>query len=449
MDALDKVDILRIGAASGVGFAALVLAGAAFARIPTRAIYAAALLLGAGAATAWALFVLDPTREIGIAAAGVTAAALVAVAAIGVRRGAIRARDLEAFAKTAEARLQKVIERDAEERAAELERVLARARAESLSVIADEERRIVEERRATIAEREDVAAHELGEALAETQRRVELRLKEWGEDLGRAQGHLTDQLQRLAERQRRLIEEAEERLAADAERVQSESEGQRAALVKLREELGHATEQAIDTARGELDAHTAERRQALNELTERLHRRERELHEKVEREEAEAIQRIQGAFVDVERRLVERLERVVDKTTAHHADTAALQFAEAVKRSREDAGQRLARELDRAVEAFTREAETVISERLSNVGQTAAQRLDRRLAETDSAIAGRRDELISALELRLSAAEQELRQRLAELAADGEAQRGILEARLFDLQRRIDSANAHAEALER
>jgi hypothetical protein len=208
--------------------------------------------------------------------------------------------------------------------------------------------------------------------------------------------------------------------------------------VKLREDLQRATEESIATGRAELDTHAADRRRALHELGERLRRREREIREAIEREETEALQRIQAIFADVERRLVDRLERVVERTTTQHAEAAALQFSDTNKRSREEAARRLTRELDRAVEAFTKEAETVISERLSNVGDAAAQRLDRRLVEAGAAIDRQRDEIVGALEHRFAAAEDELRQRLEGLAADGEAERGILEARLHELSRRID-----------
>jgi exonuclease VII large subunit len=167
----------------------------------------------------------------------------------------------------------------------------------------------------------------------------------------------------------------------------------------------------------------------------------------VEREQAEALQSIQSTFSDVERRLVERLERVVDRTTAQHVDAAALQFADAIKQSREDSARRLTRELERAVESFVHQAESLMSERLANVGQAATQQLDRRLATAEAAIATRRDEVVETFEQRLAAAEQELRQRLDDLAADSTAARDVLDARLFELQRRLDAALAHAQAL--
>jgi hypothetical protein len=414
------------------------LAFAARDRAPRAVLWAISGLIGAGAITAWVAFALTPDRDLAAAAGGLTASLLAALAALGVQWGVARALRLANSVAAAGETLQSIIDKDATDRAAELERVLARARADSMSLLADEERRIAEERRAMVAERERVAGQELTDALGATQRRVEQRLVDWGEDLERAQGHLADQLQRLAARQKRLIEEAEERLGADAERLESESEAQRAGLVKLREDLQRATEAAIATGRAELDSHANDRRRALHELGERLRRREREIREAIEREESEALQRIQAIFADVERRLVDRLERVVERTTAQHAEAAAIQFADTIKRSREDAARRLTRELDRAVEAFTKEAETVIAERLSNVGDAAAQRLDRRLVEAGAAIDRQRDEIVAALEVRFSAAEDELRQRLEGLAADSEAERGILEARLHELSRRID-----------
>jgi hypothetical protein len=443
-----EVDILRAAFAVSLVLAACAIAGAALDRLSRRGILWIVGVLGAGATAGWVVFGLDPKSALATPAAGLTVSLLLGMGAIGIRRGIVHAAKVDREIELAKRRLAEIVARDADERAAELERVLARARAESLSLIADEERRIVEARRAAIAEHEQNASHELSAALADTQRRVEQRLAAWGEDLERAQASLADQAQGFAVRQRRLIEEAEERLAADAERLESESDVQRKALVKIREEVERATEQSIANARAEIEAHTVERRQALNELAERLRRREQELRDVLEREQSEAMQSIQSGFSDVERRLVERLERVVERTTAHHADAAAAQFSDAIKRSREDSAKRLARELERAVESVSQRAESAMSERLANVGKSAVQRLDRRLTEADAAIASRRDEVVAALEQRVAAAEHELRQRLEELAADGEAERGVLEARLFELQRRVDAALAHAQTLE-
>ena len=445
---MHEVDAMRALFAAGVVLAAVAITGAVLERVSERVLYAIVGVLGAAATTAWVLFALDPSTGLGVPAGGLTLCLLVAVGAIGVRRGIHHARRVEREITRAEARLAAQVGQGADERAAELDRVLARARAESLSIIANEERRIVESRRDAIAEHERATSRELSDALAETQRRVEQRLAAWTEDLERAQVNLHEQLQRLAARQRRLIEDAQERLASDAERLESESEGQREALVKLREEVAGATQRSIELARAELETHSVERRQALTELTERIRTRERELREALEREQSEALQSIQSMFTDVERRLVERLERVVERTTAQHVDAAAMQFSEAIKHSREESARRLARELERAVESFIHQADTLMNERLQTVGQSAEQRLQRRLADADASIAARKDEVAVELEQRLAATQHELRQRLDDLAADSEAERAVLEARMFDLQRRLDAALAHAESLE-
>ena len=252
------------------------------------------------------------------------------------------------------------------------------------------------------------------------------------------------QVAQLAQRQRQLISDAETRIAADAERLEAESEQQRASLVKLRDDLARAIQEAIVTGTSELDAYAAERRRVLHEVNDRMRRRERAIGEQIQREETEAVQRIHATFADVERRQVEQLERILGRTTGSYADAAAQQFSDAIRSAREDAAQRLSRELDRAVQAFAREAERVLGEQLSQVGDAGAQRLDKRLNQVAAGLERQRGEAIARFEERLAAAEQELRRRLDLLAADAEAERAVLEARLHELARRIDEAHARA-----
>jgi hypothetical protein len=225
----------------------------------------------------------------------------------------------------------------------------------------------------------------------------------------------------------------------------AESDTQRAALVKLREDLQHSAEETIAASHADLEAHAIERRRALHELNERLRRRERELRERIEREESDAVQRIQAIFGDIERRLVERLERVVERTTAQHAEAATVEFTEAIKRSREDSARRLARELDRAVAAFAHQAQGLLNERLSTVGEGATQRLERQLTDATATIERHRDQLVAGLEQRLLAVEGDFRRRLEDLAADSEAERGVLEARLHELSQRIEQTLGQAQ----
>ena len=144
----------------------------------------------------------------------------------------------------------------------------------------------------------------------------------------------------------------------------------------------------------------------------------------------------------MQRKQVERLERIVARTTSTYSDEAAQQFAAIVKSGREDAGRRLSRELDRAVEVFAREAEAVLAERLAHVGDAGAQRLERRLDEATDALERRRDERLGALDERIVGLEADIRRRLEELGADADAERAVIEARLQELLRRVESAAA-------
>ena len=110
-----------------------------------------------------------------------------------------------------------------------------------------------------------------------------------------------------------------------------------------------------------------------------------------------------------------------------------------MKTGREDAAQRLSRELDRSVEVFAREAETVLAERLAHVGDAGAQRLERRLTDATNALERQRDEWMSALDGRIAELEADVRRRLEDLGADAEAERAVLEARLQELVRRFDA----------
>ena len=53
-----------------------------------------------------------------------------------------------------------------------------------------------------------------------------------------------------------------------------------------------------------------------------------------------------------------------------------------------------------------------------------------------------RDEWTSALDRRVAELEADVRRRLEELNADADAERGVLEARLQELMRRLDATSA-------
>jgi hypothetical protein len=439
---VDLVQIAQIVFAAAVVLAAATLFGAAADRLPRRVLVGAAALLGTAMVAAWIVYGLRTKSSLAVVAAGITLAFAAELAAVRLRDLMRAARRVDEQLSRAQGRLSSLVAREADERSAELERVLARARADSASLLTEQERRIAEERRAAAGERSRVSTDELGEALVAAQQQVEARLQAWRDDLERAQRGVTDQLAQLAQRQKQLISEAETRIAADAERLEAESEQQRVGLVRLRDELTRATQETVEAGSTDLETYAAERRRALHELNERIRKRERQLTEQIEREETDAKQRIHASFADVERRQVEQLERILNRATASYSDAAAQQFTDAIKAAREDAGTRLSRELDRAVQAFTREAQGVLAERLAQVSHTGAQRLEKRMEQVTESLDRQRVEAIAEFETRMTQSEQELRRRLDTLAADTEAERAVLEARLRDLARRIDETLA-------
>jgi len=430
--------------AAGIGIAALAVVRTAGRNLARRTLLALALLELAAALAAWFFFALrdQHERELAVAAGGLTGCLLAVFAAILLQRAFERSDAVDQHLVDAQAQLRALVDREVEERAAELERTLARARADSVSQLVDEERKIAEEHRREFAERERDVGASLTEALTATQTQVEQRLAGWAQDLDRAADATKLRIAELAQRQKRLLSDIEVRLAADADRFAAESDELRASLQRMRVELDKSLGDTLSAAQAELEAHAAERRRALHELDERLRRRERELVELVQREEGEAAQRIKSGFEDVQRRQVEQLQRVVERASVTYSDEAAQQFATLVKSSREGAAQRLSRELDRAVEVFAREAEAVLAERLAHVGDAGAQRLERRLAEATAALERQRDERLGALDSRMVELEAEIRRRLEELGADAEAERAVIEARLQELLRRVDSAGA-------
>jgi len=433
---------MQIVFAVSAGVAALILLGVAFDRIRRRLLVALAVFEGVVATAAWVGFGLRPGTNTATAAGGITVAFVAQLAAVKLRELLRASRRVDDQLARAQGRINSLIAREAEERNTELERTLTRARADSASILAEQERRMAEERRAAAAERARVAEEELGKALTSAQQQVEVRLVAWRDDLERAQRGVADQLAQLAQRQKQLIAEAEARIATDAERLEAESEQQRASLVRLRDELARASQEAVAAGSTELEAYASERRRSLHELNERIRKRERQLTELIEREEADATRRIQAGFADVERRQLEQLERILSRASSSYADAATQQFADAIKSSREAAAVRLSRELDRAVQAVGREAQTVLADRLAQVGDAGAQRLERRQAQVEAGLDRQRTEAMEAFEARLLQAEQELRRRLDTLAADTEAERAVLDARLRELAKRIDETLA-------
>lgn len=431
--------LFEIGFAAAAGVAALLLALAAFRKLGAWAITGVAAVIAGGAVAGWTMWLLRDERELALAAAGLSACALAAAGAVAVRLALRRAEDFEAHLAAAQDALKEQIDAEAAGRASELERTLARARADSVSLLQDEQRKLAEEHRAEFLQRQREIAAELTESLTATQASVEQRLTAWAQDLERAAEATKARIAELGQRQKQLLSDVELRLTADADRLAAESDEQRAAVARLRSDVEKALEDALGAAHAEVESHAAERRRALHEVDERLRRRERELLERIEREEVDAAARVRAGFDDVVRRQVEQMERIVERATTTYSDEAAQQVSALIKTSREDAARRLSRELDRAVEVFAREAEAVLAERLAHVGDAGAQRLERKLQDATNVLEQQRDEWLNALDTRIRELEADVRRRVEELSADAEAERAVIEARLQELLRRVDA----------
>ena len=354
------------------------------------------------------------------------------------RKRAQRITDVEAELDRARDELTQLIREESAARAAEVQRVMARERADSISRLQEEERRIAEERRRTVVEQERKAIAELGVGLGEAQQRVAEKLAGWSAELERTKQSLTSELAKLRERQQTLVAEAEARIEADREKMDEVGDFQATAFTRLREELQRAADEAAATVRADLETHAAEGRRTVDEMNQRLKARDRRMAERIEREEVDVVKRVQARFADVERRQLESLQRATDQAGGRFAEAAALQFDTAVKSAREEAARRLARELDRAVHMFAREAESVLAERLAQVADSGTQRVEKRLRQVTAGLERQRDEFIGTLQRRLSQLELELREHMRGLADEAEAERAALDRRLQELARRAD-----------
>src|SRR5262249_46182426 len=147
-------------------------------------------------------------RELALAAGGITVCAFATFASLIVEWALMRASATDAYVAAAQARLQDLFDAATVERAAELERTPSRARADSISLLADEERRIAEERRTVFTHRERELSASLTQALTDTQAQVTHRLNEWRRDLDRSADATKERLAELAERQRQLLSDA-------------------------------------------------------------------------------------------------------------------------------------------------------------------------------------------------------------------------------------------------
>jgi len=316
----------------------------------------------------------------------------------------------------ARARLRAAVDDELRERENELQHTLSVARAETSALLAEEHRRLADERRDELVRSEQRVLTELSGKLISAQKQIETKLIAWTQDLERVREGLAMQLARLEQRQRQLISDAESRFAAETERLVSDTEDHRTALTKLRQDMERQIKEAVEEAANELETHGAERRRALHEVADRLRNRERNLAEQIEREQTESTRKVSEAFSDVERRLVDQVERSVSREAARLTEAAAVEFNSAIRTTREDAARRLSRELDRAVDSFTRQAERLLGEKLAELGDSGGNRIERRIQNVTDVLEQRQHEFFTALEQRMEKAEASVRERMGRLA---------------------------------
>ncbi len=223
--------------------------------------------------------------------------------------GLERTRRLERELERARTTLRSEIDSEVRSRVGELDRILARARADSSSQLAEQERALAETRRHSIAEAEQSLKETLAQMLAKTQLDVEERIESWQSDLGRSEATISREVSELVRGVQAMVQETRARIKADGERVSAESGEHRAMIARLREEMSESIEQALAGNQDELEKFANERRRAIQEIAERLTRREREVMERVEREETEIQRRIQAGAAEIERKQLEQLQR--------------------------------------------------------------------------------------------------------------------------------------------
>jgi hypothetical protein len=274
---------------------------------------------------------------------------------IALRKARSAAAATSRLVAEARASVREAVAEETAAHAEEIRRVLVRERAETASVLAAEERRLTEERRAAFAEREQRTGDALADQLARTERRVDERLRSFTDDLDRAQRHLEAQLTALGNSYRQSIAEVEARLEAESAELGSTADEQRKTVLRLREELERAAGQAVTEALDELESQTLERRRAIDEITERLRQREHAVAESIERAETDVRARLDVVLVEWERRQNERLGRVTEREVERHAQIAMQALDDRFREAREEAATRLQRELERAVELMARE----------------------------------------------------------------------------------------------
>src|SRR5262249_15812618 len=183
------------------------------------------------------------------------------------------------------------------------------------------------------------------------------------------------------QRLRQRIADVEARVATESDELNATIDEQRAASVRLREELEAGARDALARALDELQIQADDGRRTIQELNHRLRHHEHAVTEQSDRAESEARPRIELAFAELERRQVEHLERALAREIDARSEAGALEFENRMRAIREEAADRLREELDRISESFLRRADGLIAAELQQAVNVATQRLDDRIVQ--------------------------------------------------------------------
>ena len=437
-----ELTVLRLVFAASVALAFFALILALLGLRLRRLQLAFSAVVGAAMCAAWVAVGLSPSTDREVAAGSITAALAACLGAYALTLGFERARRLDRELERGRSQLRAMVDKEVSTRGEELEMILARARADSASLLTKRERELAEARTHAIAEAERATGERLSQSFAAIQKDMDDRIASWKHDLAQTERTLETDVAELLRKHQALAQEAATRFRAESQRMTAESEEHRATILRLRTEIREAAEQATLATQADLESEGNERRRVLNDISERLRRREGELLEKIELEEVEAQRRIQAGSAEIERRQIEQLKRVLERASDSVSEAAAAQFEEATKVAREEAAHRLNRELDRAVEAFSRQAQTLLVERMRILSEGAESRMEKRLEQSIGELNQRADRMWSAVEKRVAELELEIRARLDTLAVETESKRTTIETRLHDLHQLLDESGS-------
>jgi DNA-binding Lrp family transcriptional regulator len=444
MKVVSAVSAFQIVFAASIVLAAIALFAAAYGRGLQGAGIVLASVIGLAATVNWIVFAVQPDRTLATSAGGTTGAFIASIGALAMMIGLKRGRQIDRELERGRAQLRAMIDTEARQRSGELERILARTRADSSSQLAEQERGLAETRRHALAEAEQTMHERLAQMLTEAQHETEERIVSMRGDLERAENVLSREVSDLLGKLQGFVRDAKSRIESDGERITTESDEQRASIARVRVEMGEAIEKALVENRDELEKFANERRRAIQDIAERLGRREQEVVERIEREETEAQRRIQAGVAEIERRQLEQLRRFVERAVSSVSDENANHFEDAMRVAREEAARRLTRELDRAVETYSRQAQTILGERSRVLGEDAENKMDARFNATLDEINERGEKTWRVLEKRVSDFELELRARLETLGSEAESARTSLESRIHELHHRLDELRGGA-----